>query len=108
MYASARRKLIKATGIDPGRKPYSRSTAPVSFGAVTGITDAGPATSDADADPAAPIPLPLPTRARPPRSHARSDAPFTRGSARLAKWMRTMRTARLTRTLGAGTAVAEA
>lgn len=53
MYGSARRKLIQATGVDPGRKPYSRSTTSVFADAVQGISDAGPANSDASANPAA-------------------------------------------------------
>ncbi|KAF3401869.1 hypothetical protein F1880_009737 [Penicillium rolfsii] len=52
-YGNARRKLIKATGIDPGRKPHSRHTAPVSAGAVDGMTNANPMTSNANADSAA-------------------------------------------------------
>jgi hypothetical protein len=47
-----------------------------------------------------PIPPPLPKRARLPRSYARADAPLSSGDARLAKWMRVIRTARLTRTMG--------
>ncbi|KAJ5886271.1 uncharacterized protein N7473_008945 [Penicillium subrubescens] len=44
---------LAATGIDPGRKPYSRRTASASADAVQEITDAGPSNPDASADPAA-------------------------------------------------------
>jgi hypothetical protein len=58
MYGSARRKLIQATGIDPGRKPYTRRTASASADAVPGITDAGSSTSDVSTDPASSDPSP--------------------------------------------------
>lgn len=105
MYASARRKLIKATGIDPGRKPYSRSTAPVSPGAATGITDAGLATSDADADPAAPDPS---------AAADKGEAPKKPCKVRRTVYPRKRKTCELDEgheddeDVGAGTAVAEA